>query len=73
MTSTHTIIKTEPNTQVEEKKETSNTTVVKLKAPKPKKKVNWTEDTIDNEHMNKLKSNSNSLHLHLNYSLLYIS
>ena len=26
---------------------------------KIKKKVNWTEDTIDNEHMNKKKSKSN--------------
>jgi hypothetical protein len=26
---------------------------------KPEKKVTWTEDTIDNEHMNKKKSKSN--------------
>ena len=25
--------------------------------PKPKKKVLWAEDTVDNENMNKLKSN----------------
>lgn len=30
--------------------------VVKLKKPKTKKVVKWTENTIDNEHMNKRKS-----------------
>ncbi|CAG7828116.1 unnamed protein product [Allacma fusca] len=29
---------------------------LKLKKPKNKKKVGWTTDTIDNEHMNKMKS-----------------
>jgi len=40
-----------------EERKTENITVVKLK-PKPKKSVKWTEDTIDNENLNRLKSNS---------------
>jgi hypothetical protein len=28
------------------------------KAKKPKRKVVWTEDTVDNENLNRLKSNS---------------
>lgn len=39
-----------------EEQKTENVRVVNLK-PKQKKIVKWTEDTIDNEHMNKLKSN----------------
>lgn len=42
----------------ERKEENVPFTIVRLK-PKPKKKVVFTEDTIDNETMNKLKSNSN--------------
>lgn len=43
---------------------------LKLKLPK---KVSWTEDTIDNEHMNKKKSKSNNLNFqhYLNISLLH--
>lgn len=41
--------------EVEEQK-TENVRVVKLKN-KPKKEVKWAEDTVDNENMNKLKSN----------------
>jgi len=55
--------KQEPKTKVSE---------MTLKLPK---KVRWTEDTIDNEHMNKKKSKSkikfNQPHL-LNKSLLHI-
>jgi len=29
---------------------------LKLKKPKPSRRVQWTEETIDNEHMNKKKS-----------------
>jgi len=41
--------------EIEEEK-TENIRVINLK-PKQKKNVKWTEDTIDNENMNKLKSN----------------
>lgn len=30
---------------------------IKRTKPRPKKKVLWAEDTVDNENMNKLKSN----------------
>jgi len=48
--------------EVEEQK-INNIRVVNLK-PKQKKSVKWTEDTIDNEHMNKLKSNGKFLHIY---------
>ena len=32
---------------------------LKLKKPKNDKKLKWTQDTIDNEHMNKKKSKCN--------------
>lgn len=60
--------------EVEEEK-APNIQVIKLK-PKVKKVVKWTEDTIDNEHMNKLKSNGlnkYSLELSKYFSLLYLS
>lgn len=57
-TSTTMVIEREGPTMPEERKEQSAPiTIVKLK-PKPKKKVVFTEDTIDNESMNRLKSNS---------------
>ena len=31
---------------------------VEKKVKKPRRRVNWTEDVIDNEHMNRKKSNS---------------
>ena len=39
-----------------EEEKVENVRVLNLK-PKTKKQVKWAEDTIDNEHMNKLKSN----------------
>lgn len=47
----------EDNIGVNEEAKDGNILIVKLK-PKPKKAVSWKEDTIDNENMNKLKSNS---------------
>lgn len=47
--------KPEPKNQLE--KEIVKVTVKDLKL-KLQKKVTWTEDTIDNEHMNKKKSKS---------------
>jgi len=36
--------------------ETKKILRLKLKKPKPDKKVAWSSDTVDNEHMNKKKS-----------------
>eukprot|EP01016_Furgasonia_blochmanni_P045343 TRINITY_DN6375_c0_g1_i3.p1 TRINITY_DN6375_c0_g1~~TRINITY_DN6375_c0_g1_i3.p1 ORF type:complete len:123 (+),score=14.30 TRINITY_DN6375_c0_g1_i3:148-516(+) len=44
----------EEEKQIEE--ETPKITVLKLK-PKPRRSVQWVADTVDNEHMNKKKSN----------------
>jgi len=52
---TSTILQQQFRDEAEEEK-VENVRVVNLK-PKTKKQVKWTEDTIDNEHMNKLKSN----------------
>ena len=56
----HTITITETKEKVlkneEKEKEESNLTNVKLTLQPPKKNVTWTEDTIDNEHLNKRKS-----------------
>lgn len=49
--------------EVEEQK-TQEIKVIKLK-PKNNKKVNWAEDTVDNENMNKLKSNGKTLSIRL--------
>lgn len=38
--------------------DTTNVVSLNLKPRKPKRSVKWTEDVIDNEHMNKKKSNS---------------
>jgi len=35
---------------------TSAVLKLKLKKPRPSRRVQWTEDTVDNEHMNKKKS-----------------
>lgn len=40
---------------VKDEQEKNNVKDLKLKLPK---KVTWTEDTVDNEHMNKKKSKS---------------
>ncbi|XP_064615924.1 E3 ubiquitin-protein ligase PPP1R11-like isoform X2 [Liolophura sinensis] len=41
---------------VQESASTSPRLVLKLKKPKNDKKVQWSNDTVDNEHMNKKKS-----------------
>lgn len=48
---------TTAQTQTREESKEAPVTIIKLKN-KPKQNVTWAEDTIDNEHMNKLKSNS---------------
>ena len=57
-----------------EEQKSENITIVKLK-PKVKKIVKWTEDTVDNEHMNRFKSNGTKAIINEinSYSLLYIS
>ena len=57
---TSTIHFLEDNHTKPESKEIEETPIqiIHLK-PKPAKVVKWSEDVIDNEHMNKLKSNSN--------------
>ncbi|KAL4219669.1 hypothetical protein ACF0H5_022241 [Mactra antiquata] len=41
---------------VEEERTTSPTLKLKLRKPKNDKKVKWTNETVDNEHLNKKKS-----------------
>jgi len=62
---TKTKTKTKINLKKEEKKEEPKTTILHLKnipepeeKKKPKRAVNWGEDVIDNENLNRLKSNS---------------
>jgi len=52
--SSTTILETESQTEQEES--TSSSVRLVLKKPKPSKKVNWTTETVDNEHMGKRKS-----------------
>ena len=55
--SSTTTVMHEPRFQEDiEEQKADNIQIIRLK-PKPKKQVKWTEDTIDNEHMNKSKSN----------------
>ncbi len=59
-----------------EEEKVENVRVINLK-PKVKKQVKWTEDTIDNEHMDKLKSNGIIISFFIvaltSHSLLYLS
>jgi hypothetical protein len=41
----------------EEKKETTERVLILKLQPKPAHRVSWTEETVDNEGMNKKKSN----------------
>ena len=56
--STYLITKEETKEQVIEKK-ASSTSSVSFKTLKLRKQVTWSEDTIDNEFMNRKKSKSN--------------
>jgi hypothetical protein len=56
--------------EIENKPNTQQKTILKELKLKMPKKVTFTEDTIDNEHMNKKKSKSNNIKY--NFSLLYI-
>ncbi|CAL8083358.1 unnamed protein product [Orchesella dallaii] len=61
MAGTETSVVTTSQTTLEatarpEAQESSSTVRLVLRKPKNKKKVVWTEETVDNEHMNKRKS-----------------
>lgn len=50
------ITETQPEQSIRKKPASQQTLILKLE-DKEKPRVSWTQDTIDNEHMNKKKSN----------------
>ena len=52
-----TTVAPEPEKREEKKEEKEEETLVLRLKEKPQPRVSWTEDTVDNEHMNRKKSN----------------